>query len=346
MVCAVAVACPSCPDYYPEPPGPGIVIRNMLGWSQLEKTERSEVWVFRCALQGENLFSLLDAAGDWERKGSHHTAWSVPCDSSCTCSYAYGHGPAIGPHTGERCWPPLAGVWRPIALLMQPRCAEGEVPTAANLNLYRGWKSCVGWHCDDEPLFGKCGDAKLIVSVSLGTFALFRWRRQSCPSGKGGSCRLDHGDILVMDGQCQDEFLHRTDPCREQDRINITFRWVKQHASSCPVLKAGVACCLPTCAKGSSVPVMGDTVYGVFWAFWFLLGVLCVWGLLVFLGSLLRTGLGLHWCASCWTRPLGGGRWEHYLCNLWGENLKVHKTADKYLGICVCSMMWKPYILE
>ena len=227
--------------------------------------------------KGRIFFLSLDAAGDWERKGSYRTAWAVPCDSSCTCSYAYGHGPAIGPHTGERCWPLLAGVWRAIAPLMQPWCAEGEVPTAANLNLYRGWKSCVGWHCDDEPLFGKCGDAKLIVSVSLGTFALFRWRRQSCPSDEGGSCRLDHGDILVMDGQCQDEFLHRTDPGREQDRINITFRWVKQHASSCPLLKAGVACCLPTCAKGSSVPVMGNTVNGVFWAFGFFL-VSCAYG--------------------------------------------------------------------
>ena len=55
--CAVRVARPSCPDYYPESPGPGIVIRNMLGWSLLKKTERSGVWVFRRALQGENLFS-------------------------------------------------------------------------------------------------------------------------------------------------------------------------------------------------------------------------------------------------------------------------------------------------
>ena len=139
---------------------------------------------------------------------------------------------------------------------MKPWCVEGEVPTAANLNLYRGLHSRVGWHCDDEPLFGKCGDAKLIVSVSLGTFALFRWRRRSCPDDEGGSCRLDHGDILVMDGQCQDEFLHRTDPGREQ---------VKQHVSSCPLLKAGVACCLPTCAQGSSVPVVGNIVNGVFW---------------------------------------------------------------------------------
>ena len=35
----------------------------------------------------------------------------------------------------ERCWPPLAGLWRAIAPLMKPRCAEGDVPTAANLNL-------------------------------------------------------------------------------------------------------------------------------------------------------------------------------------------------------------------
>ena len=76
-------------------------------------------------------------------------------------------------HTGKRCWPLLARVWRAIAPLMKPWCAEGEVPTAANLNLYRGWNSCVGWHCDDEPLFGECGEAKLIVSVSLGSTVQF-----------------------------------------------------------------------------------------------------------------------------------------------------------------------------
>ena len=75
--------------------------------------------------------------------------------------------------------------------------------------------------------------------------------------------------------------------------------------------------------------------FGVFWAFWFLLGVLCTWGVLVLLGSLLCTRLGLLRCASCWTRPLGGSRWGHYLCNLWGEYLKVHKTAYKYFGIHV-----------
>ena len=64
------------------------------------------------------------------------------------------------------------------------------MPNAANLNLYRGWKSCVGWHRDDEPLFGECGEAKLIVSVSHGSSAVCRWRRQSCPDDEGHLCCL------------------------------------------------------------------------------------------------------------------------------------------------------------
>ena len=78
----------------------------------------------------------------------------------------------IRPHIGERYWPLLAGVWRAIAPLTKPWCAEVKVPTAANLNLHREWNSCVGWHSDDELLFGKYGEAKLIVSVSLGSSAV------------------------------------------------------------------------------------------------------------------------------------------------------------------------------
>ena len=172
-----------------------------------------------------------------------------------------------------------------------------------------------------------CGDAKLIVSVGLGNFALFRWRRQSCPSDEGRSCRLGHGDILVMDGQCQDEFLHRTDPGREQDRINITFRFVKQYASSCPLLKAGVACCLPACAKGSSVPVLGNTVNGFLFFFFVSSWCLVCLGVLVLLAAFVRTRLGFLWCASCWTRLSGVVQWGHYFCNHWRECQAAHKIA-------------------
>ena len=83
-----------------------------------------------------------------------------------------------------------------------------------------------------EPLFGEYGDAKLIVSVSLGSSAVFRWRRRSSPDDEGHLCCLGHGDSLVMDGRCQDKFLHCTSSGRDLERINVTFRWIKQHVSS------------------------------------------------------------------------------------------------------------------
>ena len=231
-----------------------------------------------------------------------------PVVPHASCSHAYGRGPAVGPHTGEWCWPLPAGVWRAIAPLMKPWRAEGEVPTAANLSLCRGLHSRVGWHCDDEPLFGEAGCSKLIVSVHFGSQALFRWKGKSCPDGDGRSCYLGHGDIRVMDGQCQDEFLHCTDPGLADKRINVAFRWIRQHTTSWP-LRAGVVCRLPTCAQGSAT-VMGNWEFRAFCVLWELFGVLCVWEMLVLLVlSLIFTGLGLRRCAFRWT-CLFGGSWR------------------------------------
>ena len=69
----------------------------------------------------------------------------------------------------ERCWPLPTGLWRAVAPLTKPWCAEGDVPTAANLNLCRGRFSRVAWHSDNEPQFGERGESKLIVSMSFGT---------------------------------------------------------------------------------------------------------------------------------------------------------------------------------
>ena len=84
----------------------------MLGWSQLEKIVRSGVWLFRGALPGENLFSSLDAAGDWEKKGSHHSLL-VPRVLVLTRT---GKAPLSG-HTLEsgagHCWPVCGGPSHP-----------------------------------------------------------------------------------------------------------------------------------------------------------------------------------------------------------------------------------------
>ena len=180
---------PSCfSDLTSVLPGPGSEIRRQLGWTQLEKTGGSGVWFFRGAYQGEDLFSPLAVSGDWVKKGSYHTAWSVPGDSLCSCSYAYGH-PAIGSHTGKQCWELLSWLWRTIAPLMKPWCAEGEVPTAANLNLYRGGTSRLNWHSDNEPLFGGVWSAQAYCFGKL-------WR--SCSFQMEGQVLLGQWRALLL----------------------------------------------------------------------------------------------------------------------------------------------------
>ena len=61
--------------------------------------------------------------------------------------------------------------------------------------------------------------------------------------------------------------------------------------------------------------------------------------------ALLCTRLGLLRCAPCWTRPLGGGRWGHYLCNSLEEHLKVHKTPYRCFGSFGEYYVWKLYML-
>ena len=206
------------------------------------------------------MLGVLEAAAAWERRSTYRTAWAVCPWTGCQCSYLYGHGPAIGPHTERGCFGHLTSEWRALAPLMSPWCTDGDVPTAANLNLYGGSKSYVSWHCDDEPLFGGVGEPKLIVSLSLGDAVTFKLKAKSCLDSEVRSCRLHHGDLLVMDGRCQDEYLHCTSPGLADRRVNITYRWIRNHAPSCP-LAAGVLGSLPTCVQGS--PVLGPVTWEV-----------------------------------------------------------------------------------
>ena len=184
---------------------------------------------------------------------------------------------------------------------MHSGLVEGPVPT----------RGLALWHRDDEPLFGECGEAKLVVSVSFGSSAVFKWKGQSCPEYEGNSCCLG---LLVMDGQCQDEFLHCTDPGLEQERINVTFRWIIQHVASCPFLRAGVACCLQTCAQGSSVSAAELVGFGTAWGLWVLLVVLLFLRVLALLIYPLVCGepeVGRR--VFCWALHLGIVRQGHCL---------------------------------
>ena len=106
-----------------------------------------------------------------------------------------------------------------------------------------------------------------------------------------------------------------------------SFRSVKQHVASCSFLRTGVACCLPMCARGVSFSCTELLGKGSFLAFWLLL---VHPGCTSFVGyPLVCTRFGFQRCASCWTRPVGGGRWRHYLCYPWRVRWAAHKTANQ-----------------
>ena len=109
-------------------------------------------------------------------------------------------------------------------------------------------------------------------------------------------------------------------------------------------------CCLPTCEKGSSVHVTGNFGDGCFWAFWFLLCVLCMLEVLGLVFYLLGcTRLGSCWCAYFWLRPLGVNRLGHYLLDHWEESMAVHNTTvifgDGLWFYWGNFFGWKPYML-
>ena len=215
--------------------------------------------------------------------------------------FPHGRGPAIGPNTEKRCWPLLAGVWRVVAPLMKPWYAEGEVPTAANLNLYRGWQSCVGWHCDNELLFGKCGEFLAALHFSGGGVSLVRTMKDT-------SSRLAMVTFLSwMANVRMSSFIGRT---LARNRNGLTLRSVGSNSMFLLVLCLRQGC-YDVCQRVRRVHpfLLWRMLFLVcFWCFWFLLGVLCIWRVLVLLVFLLCGRLGLLRCASCWTRPFFGRR--------------------------------------
>ena len=139
-------------------------------------------------------------------------------------------------------------LWSRVASLLTPWCAKGEVPTGVNLNRYAGKGSRIPWHCDNELLFGSPFEPKVIVSMSLGHSVLFKLRRRASEDTPS-QIRLDHGDLLVMDGLTQLEYEHSTASELEGPRVNL----ISQHIRSCS-LAGLIGGALPSDAQDLAEP--------------------------------------------------------------------------------------------
>ena len=169
------------------------------------------------------LLKELTASLDWEsRKIFVH---GRECSQPRLVCYM-----ADGPELGFR-YSGLTMEVRPWAPAV--RALKRDAEQAANLppgyfnscllNLYRDGDDYMGWHSDDEKLYG---DRPVIASVSLGAARDFMVRPRGGRDGPQWKYTLEDGDLLVMDGDMQRHFQHSV-PKRKRAagrRINLTFR--------------------------------------------------------------------------------------------------------------------------
>ena len=159
--------------------------------------------------------------------------------------------------------------------------------------------------------------------------------RRRAPGNVPSSIRLDHGDVLVMDGLAQSEYEHCTASELQGPRVNLTYRWVARHTASCP-LAGVVGCLLPTCAQGSVEPGSrwlgeGENKWSSSWGLVLLLLIL-VSVLLASTWIHIRRG---HRHSGQASIPLGGVPPLSVSCPLgWGTALAIVTTSPIFQG-CV-----------
>jgi alkylated DNA repair dioxygenase AlkB len=90
-------------------------------------------------------------------------------------------------------------------------------------NLYRNGRDSVAWHADDEL---ELGPQPTIASVSIG--APRRFGIKTRDNGHAWYVTLRHGDLLVMHGRSQADYLHCLPKTAQPVgmRVNLTFRTV------------------------------------------------------------------------------------------------------------------------
>ncbi|MBW4554111.1 MAG: alpha-ketoglutarate-dependent dioxygenase AlkB [Aphanocapsa sp. GSE-SYN-MK-11-07L] len=89
-------------------------------------------------------------------------------------------------------------------------------------NLYRSGQDSISYHADDE---ASQGTQPAIASVSLGATRTFRIKPKQ-RKGQSYGYDLSHGDLLLMQPGCQEEWVHALPKTSKNCgvRINWTFR--------------------------------------------------------------------------------------------------------------------------
>lgn len=97
--------------------------------------------------------------------------------------------------------------------------------TTCLLNCYRDGNDSNGWHADNEK---ELGQRPVIGSVTLGQERFFHLKHRKIKEQKH-KLLLEHGSLLLMEGETQHQWLHQIAKTKKQigERINLTFRVIK-----------------------------------------------------------------------------------------------------------------------
>ncbi len=116
---------------------------------------------------------------------------------------------------------------------LEHQLSTRERPVAFNsvlANYYRDGRDSVAWHADDED---ELGLEPTIASLSVGGSRKFAVKCVSSTCTVPGCAGkydavLRHGDLLVMSGRSQLDYLHSVPKTATAcgPRVNLTFRWV------------------------------------------------------------------------------------------------------------------------
>jgi len=115
--------------------------------------------------------------------------------------------------------------WTNELFKLKQRAEEetGETFNSCLLNLYHNGSEGMAWHSDDEITLKRNG---AIASLSFGAERKFSFKHKQ--TNETVSLVLQHGSLLVMQGETQKYWLHSLPATKKIDepRVNLTYRTI------------------------------------------------------------------------------------------------------------------------
>ncbi|WP_071872074.1 alpha-ketoglutarate-dependent dioxygenase AlkB family protein [Atopomonas hussainii] len=180
---------------------------------------------FASAAQADQWFSALQTECAWQQPQVkvfgrwHPTPRLVAWYGDSDAAYRYS-----GQTHRPLAWTPTLSLIRDLVEQQTGRRFNGVL-----VNYYRNGHDSMGWHSDDER---ELGPEPWLASLSLGVERRFDLRRKGS-TRIAVSFALKHGQLLLMDGQCQAAWQHQVPRSLKVSgaRINLTFRHILHPAS-------------------------------------------------------------------------------------------------------------------